>query len=80
MEFPHTDYTAKGANQAFWRGFVCGMAAPIMLFSQYAAPEIRKLSISPMYKPAKNDIESLRGDMLRVGNDMRSAIRAYAEE
>jgi len=67
-------------RQAFWRGFVRGIAAPVMLFSSYPTPEIRKLSVSSLYQPAKNDSESLRHDMARIGDDFRRAIQKYAAE
>jgi len=70
----------KTNNRTFWNGFMRGMAAPMMLFSYCSAPEIRKPSPSPLYRPARSDRESLRRDMQRVGDDMRRAIRTYAAE
>jgi len=67
-------------RQTFWRGFVRGMAAPAMLFSSPPTPEIRQPAMRPLYRPAKNDGEALRQDVLRVGDDMRRAIQTYAAE
>jgi len=73
-------HTTSNMNnrRTFWDGFICGMAAPMMLFTHYRAPELHKPAMSPLYRPAKNEQESLQRDMLRVGDDIRAAIRKYA--
>jgi len=70
-----------GSNRsAFWQGFARGMAAPAMLFSSYPAPEVRQYAMAPLYRPARSDRESLRNDMVRIGNDIRRAVQKYDEE
>lgn len=71
---------AKTNRQAFWIAFLKGFAAPMTLFHSAPAPEIRPLP--PLNTPWANrtDVEALRGDWERVGNNMKRAVAQYGDE
>jgi hypothetical protein len=66
---------------AFQRGFLRGLGAPALLFSDYKAPvvhtptkiTVRQLEIAGDY----DDAEALASDWRRVGGDLRAALRQY---
>ena len=67
---------------AFVGGFMAGLAAPTMLFADCPGPRIstNNLSFQRLYRPAESAEMALRGDMRRVGNDMKAAIKQYEQE
>jgi len=81
LHLPHRSQAPMESNRrTFWLGFLRGLSAPAMLFSSYRAPEIRPYTMTPLYRPAKSDLESLRNDMMRIGGDIRRAMQKYDEE
>lgn len=63
--------------QAFRRGFLKGLAAPVMLFSAGNFPAPR--AAAPLTVPARSDAEALAGDWQRVGDDLRRALARHGE-
>lgn len=52
-------------SRAFWRGFLDGLAAPVLLFIPPPRPRLLRV---------KSDREALADDWRQVGNDMRRAM------
>lgn len=64
-------------RQAFVRGFVRGLAAPVALFGTYTAPAIPKpITIVPP-SHYRSDAEALAGDWQRVGAALRNTLQAH---
>ncbi|MDR0380358.1 MAG: hypothetical protein LBI62_10545 [Candidatus Accumulibacter sp.] len=71
LNFKHT------SRQAFFHGFMKGMAAPVMLYHFEQALPIP--AVERIQSDVKSVKEALSRDWARVGNDMRAAIDSYVE-
>lgn len=64
-------------KQAFVRGFQKGLAAPVMLFGDFKAPqtpEVKQITV-----PSISDKESLNSDWEKIGGDFNRVISRYVE-
>lgn len=65
-------------KQAFARGFAKGMAAPLMLFGEFAAPPLPEINqINP---PQLSDAQALEGDWKAIGMDFNNVIARHGKE
>jgi len=64
-------------SPSFRDGFFAGLAAPVLLFADFSAPEP---VIAPEPTLSKlTDMESIAEDWRRVGGDLRTAIARHGE-
>lgn len=64
-------------KQAFMRGFSKGMAAPLMLFDNFNAPQL--LEVKEISVPSISDEQSLNNDWEKIGADFNRVIARYVE-
>ena len=64
-------------EQAFANGFMKGVAAPLVLFSNFAAPKLQEVSY---VKPQTTTVnQAITGDWVMVGNDISVAAGKYGK-
>lgn len=61
---------------AFFRGFLRGLAAPVMLFENFDGPRIP--AIQQIVPPCH--FATIGGDWAKIGNDIRNATTRYGKE
>lgn len=72
IDFKHTH------QQAFSNGFQKGLAAPLMLFGQFAIPPVQEVANLPL--PNRSDAQALANDWQAIGADFNNAITQYGQE
>lgn len=65
-------------SKAFRVGFVSGLGAPGMLFPDFLAPTVRRAKVQ-VHPIRREDGYAIAGDWIRVGGDIRSAVKQYGE-
>lgn len=65
----------------FWTGFVAGVAAPALLFTDFYAPVLRITPprYEPLYRPAKNANDAIRNDIVKIGSDFVAVTELYEQ-
>lgn len=69
------DFNSK-PRTAFFRGFLRGLGAPVMLFENFEEPQIPP--VQQVVPPAQ--LATIGGDWATVGNDIRNATTRYGKE
>jgi len=64
--------TSNSTKKVFINGFWKGMAAPVMLFGSFAAPE--RTEVKPLQLVFKTDLEALSSDWNAIGLDLKKVI------
>lgn len=63
--------------QSFMHGFLKGAAAPVMLYHFEVIQPTKP--VAPIVPAQVSDIEALRSDWRKVGDDLRFAINSHAK-
>lgn len=72
------DFTAN-PRAALAHGFLKGMAAPALLFADFAPPAVPKVEPLPrLAPPSGSDAERLAGDWAAIGGDLARVIERHA--
>lgn len=67
-------------REAFVRGFLKGLAAPVALFSTHTPPEVPQV---PMIEPPSHpngDAGALASDWARIGHSLQMAVGRYEQQ
>lgn len=69
------DFNSK-PRVAFAHGFLKGLAAPVVLFGNFAAPQIP--AVQQIVPPGQRS--TIAGDWSKIGDDIRNATTSYVKE
>lgn len=64
-------------KRAFVRGFLKGLAAPVMLFDVEVAPALAPVEV--IRAPDRTDAQALAADWRRIGGDLRAVMARHGQ-